>query len=140
MHITRQLIEKFFHDIKYLYKSNKEFQVIVKNENTAKFLELFAKQNTPFTAVNQLCLNPESKTFIWKCFSFPDTLLMPSLPETLIYGVLSDFLHADQFNKVIISHLSNNEFKQFISCLSSYYKKSITEFDEMQAEFSDDTI
>jgi hypothetical protein len=140
LHITRQLIEKFFHDIKYLYKSNKELQAIVKNENTAKLLELFAKQNTPFTAVNQLCLNPESKTFIWNYFSFPGTVLMPLLPETLIYGVLSDFLHADQLNKVIISNLSNNEFKQFISCLSSYYKKSIIEFDEMQAELGDDTI
>jgi len=140
LHITRQLIEKFFHDIRYLYENNKEFQVIVKNENTAKFLEAFARQNTPFTAVNRLCVNPGSKTFIWNFFSFPDTVLMPSLSETLIYDVLSDFLHTDQFNKVIISNLSNNEFKQFISCLSSYYKKSIMEFDEMQAEFSDDTI
>ena len=65
---------------------------------------------------------------------------MPTLPETILYGALSDFLHIDQFSKVIISNLSNNEFKQFISCLSSYYKKSILEFDEMQAEFGDDMI
>ena len=140
MHITRQLLEKFFHDINYLYKDNKDFQDIVKRTNTAKFLELFAKQNTPYTSINQLCLKPESKTFIWKFFRFPDTVLMPTLPETMLYGALSDFLHTDQFNKVIISNLSNNEFKEFISCLSSYYKKSILEFDEMQAEFGDDII
>ena len=140
MHITRQLLKKFFHDINYLYKDNKDFQDIVKRTNTAKFLDLLAKQNTPYTSINKLCLIPESKTFIWKFFSFPDTVLMPTLPETMLYGALSDFLHTDQFNKVIISNLSNNEFKEFISCLSSYYKKSILEFDEMQAEFGDDII
>ena len=137
MYITRRLTEKFFHEIKYLYKSNKEFQVIVENENTPKFVELLRKQNTPFTAINQLCLNPKCKTYIWKFFSFPDTVLMPTLPETVLYGAFSDFLHTDQ---VIISNLSNIDFKQFISCLSSYYKKSILEFDEMKAEFGDDII
>ena len=140
MYITRRLTEKFFHEIKYLYKSNKEFQVIVENENTPKFVELLRKQNTPFTAINQLCLNPKCKTYIWKFFSFPDTVLMPTLPETVLYGAFSDFLHTDEFNKVIISNLSNIDFKQFISCLSSYYKKSVLEFDEMKAEFGDDII
>ena len=133
-------MEKFFHDIKYLYKSNKEFQVIVKNAFSPKFVELLGKQSTPFTAINQLCLNPECKAFIWKFFNFPDTVLMPTLPETVLYGALSDLLHTDEFNKVIISNLSNIDFKQFISCVSSFYKKSILEFDEIQAEFGDDTI
>jgi len=140
LHITRQLLEKFFHDINYLYKDNKDFQDIVKRTNTAKFLELLAKQNTPYTSINKLCLKPESKTFIWKFFSFPDTLVMPTLPETVLYGALSDFLHTDQFNKVIVSNFSHNELKEFISCLSNYYKKSIIEFDEIQAELSEDII
>jgi len=131
---------KFFTDIKYLYHNNKEFQAIVKRTNTDKFTTIFAKQHPPFNAVNQVLLNPESKTFIWEKFNFPDTVVMPTLPAAILYGVLSDFLHADQFNKVIISNFSQNEFKEFISCLSNYYKKSIIEFDEIQAEVSDDII
>jgi hypothetical protein len=133
-------LEKFFTDIKYLYQNNKEFQAIVKRTNTEKFCTIFAKQNTPFNAVNQVLLHPESKTFIWEKFSFPDTVVMLTLPETVLYGVLSDFLHADQFNKVIVSNFSHNELKEFISCLSNYYKKSIIEFDEIQAELSEDII
>lgn len=87
-----------------------------------------------------MLLHPESKTFIWEKFSFPDTVVMPTLPETVLYGVLSDFLHADQFNKVIVSNFLHNELKEFISCLSNYYKKSSIEFDEIQAELSEDII
>jgi hypothetical protein len=133
-------LEIFFNDIKNLYKNDKEFQAIVKSTNTEKFCSVFAKQNTPFNAVNKLLLNPESKAFIWKKFSFPHTVVMPTLPETVLYGVLSDFLHSDQFNKVIISNLSNDIFKEFISCLSNYYNKSIIEFDEIQAECGEDII
>jgi len=133
-------LEKFFTDIKYLYHNNKEFQAIVKRTNTEKFCTIFAKQNTPFSAVNQLLLNPESKTFMWEKFSFPDTVVMPTLPERMLHGVESDFLRAGQFNEVIVSNFSHNEFKEFISCLSNYYKKSIIEFDEIQAELSEDII
>ena len=134
MNIKRQLLETFFSEIKHLYNNNKEFQKIVKDENNAKFYTSLEKQYTPFNVVNQLLLNSKSKSFIWKHFNFSDTVVMPTLPEVLLYGVLSDFLHADQFNKVIISNFANKELKEFMSCLSKYYSKSVVEFDEIQAE------
>ena len=133
-------MEKFFRDIKDLYDRDKEFQAMVKKSNTEKVYSNFTKEYISFSAVNKLLLNPALKNYIWKKFSFPDTVLMPSIPEILLYGVLSEFLHSDQFNKVILSNLANSEFKEFISCLSNYYEKSIVEFDEIQAEFSEDII
>ena len=65
---------------------------------------------------------------------------MPALSRTVVYGALSEVIHNDHFNKVIMSNLSNEDYKCFMLCLSKYYKKSMIEFDEMQSELDEEII
>lgn len=65
---------------------------------------------------------------------------MPALSRTVVYGALSEVIHNDHFNKVIMSNLSNEDYKGFMLCLSKYYKKSMIEFDEMQSELDEEIV
>ena len=134
------MLETFFTDVKSLYHSNENFQALVKRTMGKEICKELAKNHTAFTCVNKLLNVAQSKIFVWREFEFPETLAMPTIPKKILYGALCEVIHEDQFNKVIVSNLSNNDYKDFLSYLSNYYDKSVLEFDEMQSELDEEII
>lgn len=134
------MFETFFRDVKSLYHNNEKFQALVKRTMDKEIRKDLAKNYTAFTSVNKLLNDPETKSFVWRKFEFPETLAMPTMPKNVLYGALSAVIHDDQFSKVVVSNLSNNVYKDFLSYLSNYYDKSVLEFDEVHSELDEEII
>ena len=101
------------------------------------YFKNFKKPYPTFSTINDLLSVTSVKEFLWKHFNFPETIKVPLLPSSLLYGALSDIIHNNLFSKVIISDVSTTDFKEFMTCLSNHYEKSLVEFNEEQSELDE---
>ena len=98
------------------------------------------KRVISYTLMNQALINEEVKTLVWNHFDFDHTVVVPLFSDALIYGITSEVLHTNYFNKIIVSDKSPSELKSFFNLLADYYKKPLEEFDEMQSVLDEERV
>ena len=89
--------------------------------------------------MNQALINEEIKTVVWAHFNFDNTVVVPMFSDAVIYGIMSEVLHTNYFNKIIVSDKSPLELKSFFNLLADYYNKPV-EFDEMQSVLDEEKV
>jgi hypothetical protein len=97
------------------------FREMVTSLDNQTYHKNFKKPYPTFSTINELLSVSSVKEFLWKHFNFPETIKVPLLPSNLLYGALSDIIYNNSFNKVIISDMSTNDYKEFMTCLSNHY-------------------
>ena len=138
------MIERFFTDVRSLLYIDTSLQELISklvDQALSKALiNALKKKVISYTLMNQALINEEIKTVVWTHFNFDHTVVVPMFSDALIYGIMSEVLHSNYFNKIIVSDKSSLELKSFFNLLADYYKKPLEEFDEMHSVLDEEQV
>lgn len=92
------------------------------------------------TKINTLLLNATVQEAVWESFGFDRNMPLPTFPDQVLYGVLSEVYHNPGSRSIVISNMADDSYVQFFNALANYTRRTIQFYDEESAASYDDSI
>ena len=91
------------------------------------------KPNTKMSHVNKVLSHSDVKVVVWASLGYDESVVLPSFPNDVLYGRLSEMLHQPKYRSIFLSNRTDSEYKAFISAAVAKYDLAIEEYSEEEA-------
>lgn len=143
MYGRRYVLETFFNHVLDLYRlPNSPLKTEIAKTRFGKDMEEEVKRHRQpkMSLVNKVLRINSVWSVVVREFSLGDDTIYPDFQGTLLYGVLSEGMHNPDLTKVIVSDLSESNYKTFFRRAAQFCDLGFTEFKEEYSESDSENL
>ena len=114
--------------------------MFVPSKNSKTSVTVVADKNIPIpkpypkmSHINNALRYSEVKDIVWTTLGFDKSLVLPSFPNDILYGRLSEMLHDPRYRQILLSDKEDPVYKLFFTTVVNKYELSIEEYSEEEA-------